>query len=159
MDDTMQEGRTADQLLVSLRQAYSQYEEDYHALKRESGLLGALRSYFSGSSVSNDPLHKEFLERVGQLTQELAGALAQAEAPDCWADQAADILLVLHTGKSGDAAEWNKMAAELMLEPLLPYLSRPRLEQALRDFRATYRRMLPAQEKLAASMEAELNRR
>ncbi|MCD8190454.1 MAG: hypothetical protein LUD78_09600 [Clostridiales bacterium] len=159
MGSDRQEGQMADQLLVSLRQAYSQYEADYRSLKQESGLLGALRSYFSGNSVSNDPIHREFIERVGQLTQELAGELAQLEAPDPWADEAADILLVLRSGKSGDAAEWSQMAAEQMLEPLLPYLSRPRLEQALREYRAAYRRMLPAQEKLAKSMAAELNRR
>ncbi|MCD8050252.1 MAG: hypothetical protein LUE89_01035 [Clostridiales bacterium] len=159
MSENNQASYQADQLLVSLRQAYSKYETDYLALKQESGLFGALRSYFSGNSISNDPMHKEFIEQIGQLTQELAEVLEQLEAPDQWADQAADILLVLRSGKSGDAAEWSRMAAELMLEPLLPYLSRPRLEQALKDYRAAYKPMLPTQEKLTKSMEAELNRR
>ncbi len=159
MDETMQEGRTADQLLVSLRQTYVQYEADYRSLRQGGGLFGSLRGYFSGNSASNDPIHREFIERVGQLTRELAGELAHTEEPGQWADQAADILLVFPSGKSGDAAEWSKMAAETMLEPLLPYLSRPRLEQALRDFRVAYRRMLPNQEKLAKKMEAELSRR
>ncbi|MCD7756617.1 MAG: hypothetical protein LUH45_00365 [Clostridiales bacterium] len=159
MSENNQMSYQADQLLVSLRQAYSKYETDYLALKQESGLFGALRSYFSGDSVANDPMHQKFIELVGQLTQKLADVLAELEAPDHWADQAADILLVLRTGKSGDAAEWTRMAAELMLEPLLSYLSRPRLEQALKDYRATYRRMLPTQEKLAKNMAAELERR
>ncbi len=159
MSENNQASYQADQLLVSLRQAYTKYEADYRGLKQESGLFSALRGYFSGDSVANDPMHKEFIEHVGQLTQELAEALTELEAPDHWADQAADILLVLRSGKSGDAAEWTRMAAELMLEPLLPYLSRPRLEQALKDYRATYRRMLPTQEKLAKNMAAELEHR
>lgn len=159
MGGTSTELTRADRLVSGLTKTYEQYEADFSALKRKKGVGGVLLGFLNGNSLAKDPIHEQFTRQVGSITQKLAEALAEEEEGSRWADEAADILLRPKPSHGQDAADWTKIAAELFVEPLLPYLSRARLERALEEYKKAYRTMLPNQSKLAGAMEAELNQR
>lgn len=150
--------RSGQELLAELEEIYRRYLEESEALFREdTGFLHAIRSVLGTNTIKSSGIHRKFYDAVEAQVAQLAERLEASPDP-LLADRAARLLLE-DWPKGQDVTQYGWLsAAQILVIPLLPFVSRETLEELYASYCAAHpkRDRLPRQVELIETMGGQL---